>query len=103
MRLRNKENIGYVPDAVVHHPVAASRVTKEYFESWYFEMGRIIDLRNLAQQDKKILGIPRWVYRELVKQIFCFLKTSDERQKFYHKLQVIRFFGSFKQKWFASH
>ncbi len=100
LRLREKVNIAYVPDAVVYHPVTPSRVNKLYFKKWYFEMGRIIDLRLFAQQHKKILGIPRWVYRAFLKQLFLSLKSIDPKIRFYHQLQVWRYLGSFQEKWF---
>lgn len=97
---KNKVDMAYVPDAIVYHPVARSRLSKTYFRKWYFEMGRIIDLRLLDVQDKKIFGFPRWVYREFITQIFLYLKSFDPKARFYHQLQIFRLLGSFQQKWF---
>jgi GT2 family glycosyltransferase len=102
LRVREKMDIAYVPQAVVYHPVSTSRLTKKYFKGWYFEMGRMIDSRLLEKQDKKLFGIPRWVYREFISQFFSSLISHDPKKHFYHELQVTRFLGIFKQKWLSA-
>lgn len=51
------ERLRYEPLAVVYHPVPESRITKEYFLSWWFDYGRASVIEQGVRPD--VLGIPR--------------------------------------------
>jgi glycosyltransferase involved in cell wall biosynthesis len=51
------ERLRYEPSAVVYHPVAQDRITKEYFLSWWFDYGRAYIIERGDRPD--VLGIPR--------------------------------------------
>jgi glycosyltransferase involved in cell wall biosynthesis len=60
------ERLRYEPLAVVYHPVAESRLTKQYFLSWWFDYGRAYIIEQGDRPD--VLGIPR-DYLSLVKRM----------------------------------
>ena len=99
-RINKEEDIVYYPELIVYHPVAPSRLTRKYFRTWYFEMGRLMDLRLLRVQGNKIFGIPRWVYRELVQQTFRSFMSMNSRDRLYYQLQMSRYWGALKEQWF---
>ena len=63
----------YLPDLVIHHHVLAERCTKDYFRSWVFwhgvSMGVLARRGNTydpAFRGPRLLGIPRWRFRQAV-------------------------------------
>ncbi len=51
------EKLRYEPSAVVYHPIPQSRITKEYFFSWWYDYGRAT-IREIGERPDAY-GIPR--------------------------------------------
>lgn len=64
--MRAGERLRYEPLAVVYHPVAQERLTKEYFLSWWFSYGRATIVERGDQAD--VLGVP-WDLLSLVRRV----------------------------------
>jgi hypothetical protein len=88
------EKLIYVPEAVVHHPVPEERTKKRYFESWYFDYGRMI-VRTSGRSSAKnsYLGVPRYLLRKLVTCLWQWNKSFQRRRRFYYRLQVWQILG----------
>lgn len=100
LRLHGNQDIPYVADVLVHHPVPKSRICKKYFKEWFYDMGRIIDSKIFKDDLHQILGIPRWVYKEIL--IHWKVKNNPaypSNDRFFHELQLERFAGLIKNNW----
>jgi glycosyltransferase involved in cell wall biosynthesis len=88
------EKFFYIPDAVVHHTVEKERLTKKYFQSWYFGEGRHW-MRELGPPRNAVcyFGVPRYLFRSLVETFIRWVFAFDPRRRFYHKLAVCRTAG----------
>jgi GT2 family glycosyltransferase len=74
------EQLWYEPSAVVHHPVAESRIDKKYFLAWWRHKGRA-DVRQFESQPVHLLcSLIAWTLRWLV--------AADPCVRFYRK-QVV--------------
>ncbi len=65
------EILMYVSDAVVYHPAEKNRMTKEYFQRWYFNHGRFVAKTSgdVPEDAVRYWGIPRYKIRELFRQL----------------------------------
>jgi GT2 family glycosyltransferase len=88
------EKLLYVPEAVVHHPVPEERTKKQYFESWYFDYGRML-VRTSAQSGATIryFGVPRHMLRRLMTRVWQWNTSFQRKQRFYHRLQAWQTLG----------
>lgn len=85
----------YVPDALVWHYVPASRCSVEWSLQRAFENG-IKDGSNLANQSRKIFGVPRWLYRKLATEFFMwmfFRLVCNDRESYLRKYNYKRTLG----------
>lgn len=59
----------HVPEFAIYHYIPTERMTRSYYRRWVF--GRAISLSRLAStyQDKQLLGIPRWKFREALRRL----------------------------------
>jgi glycosyltransferase involved in cell wall biosynthesis len=85
--LENHENILYIPDAVVYHPVVPERLTKKYFIKHAFKSGRAqYFIRNLQRRGhyvmldlrknrRRLLNVPIYFIRETVGILKKYLVT----------------------------
>jgi glycosyltransferase involved in cell wall biosynthesis len=88
------ERLRYEPSAVVYHPVAQGRLTKEYFLSWWFDCGRA---EIIERGDRpEVLGIP-YDYLSLLSQLMGILTvigrwvlTPSRSMRFFWKCMVWR-------------
>jgi glycosyltransferase involved in cell wall biosynthesis len=88
------EKLLYVPRAVVFHPVPEERTTKRYFESWYFDYGRmLVRTSGPPPGAKSYFGIPRYLLRKLVTSMWDWTIGFGRKRRFYHRLQVWQTFG----------
>ncbi len=102
----------YVPGMVVHHVIPQDRLNKRYFRRWFYWHGvsramlyqqRKIDM--LAPEETgldfskvpHILGVPRYMYRKLLKL------AGKSGESFDHELWVWFFLGMFRQRWKDRH
>ena len=79
----------YDPRISVHHHVPRTRLTRRYFRHWYYWHGRtmarmadsfFVDL-NLTRVPH-IAGVPRFIYRELLRQVGRWLLSLVRRDRF---------------------
>lgn len=88
------ERIRYVPEATVHHPVSRERATKAYFRRWYFEFGRTVVRRDgLPAAAPRILGIPRYLFRELCAELLKAAGRWSTHRRFVHELRARSILG----------
>jgi glucosyl-dolichyl phosphate glucuronosyltransferase len=76
----------YDPDLVVRHLVPAERLTRRYFRRWFFWSGKTqaLMLDNIffkldMQRVPRVLGVPRFIYRQAVRQLFRWLGRVGRR------------------------
>jgi glucosyl-dolichyl phosphate glucuronosyltransferase len=92
--LRAGEKIVYSPSAIVYHPVAPHRPTKPFFKIWYYNDGRSSVRANLwPESETYYFGIPRWMYRGIVRSFVSWIFSIDSTRRFQHKLSTYRALG----------
>lgn len=95
--LSANEKIVYYPDALVSHIIIPERTNKKYFRKWYFEQGRINFHRYIGKDNPvMILGIPRYLFRQLASYINSFLFnlfTFRLKARFYYELKYLLILG----------
>jgi glycosyltransferase involved in cell wall biosynthesis len=96
------ERIIYVPRAVVLHPVPEERTRKRYFESWYFDYGRML-VRTSGSSAATIsfFGVPRYMLRALVTSLWHWNTSFERKRRFYHRLQVWQTLGEITESRYA--
>lgn len=94
--------IWYYPTLKIFHSIENKRITKEYFRKWYSRSGISIAIieSNFKLPNKTFFRIPLWTYKKLIKDCVLYLKNIfNDRNKFYHELQIYRFFSYSYYKW----
>jgi glycosyltransferase involved in cell wall biosynthesis len=94
------ENLIFTRAAEVLHPVTRSRLTRSYFERWYFQRGRLepfLAEYELSPDIPRIAGIPRYLLRELPTWVARWLTTFDPRGRFYYKLRTCMAAGAIRE------
>jgi GT2 family glycosyltransferase len=87
--LRSGENLMYIPDAIIYHPVEVIRTRKAYFQRWYFDFGRgVIREWGVPETAVRYFGVPRYLLRSLAEEVLHWLFTFNPQRRFYYKLQV---------------
>jgi len=87
---RAEERLFYVPDAVVYHPVTEDRLTKSYFQAWWFDKARS-EIREAGMpKDAGMIfqGIPVAMFRRWLRWVLQWLVTLDPRDRFECKLRA---------------
>jgi cellulose synthase/poly-beta-1,6-N-acetylglucosamine synthase-like glycosyltransferase len=99
----------YDPAVVVRHFVPASRLTRRYFRRWFYWHGRTmarmagsiyIDL-DLARVPY-VGGVPRFLYRELLAQVFRWLRRlghHDGLSVLIEEVTLLEYLGFFAESW----
>jgi glycosyltransferase involved in cell wall biosynthesis len=80
----------YEPAAVVHHPVAKSRLQKKYFLTWWFDKARA-DVRAGILPDRSkfsIKGIPLYLFRRLIVRAVLWIVAFGQSRRFSNKIKV---------------
>ena len=102
----------YVPAMVLDHVVPASRLTRNYFRRWWYWKGvshaRVhqmhgrtelnVDLRNVP----RVLGIPRFVYGNVVRNIKGWLRgwvRRDPAKRAQHWMSLAYYAGYCREIW----
>ena len=87
------EKLWYEPSAVVFHAIPENRLSKEYFLKFWYDHGRALARERKPRPD--ILGIPRQYLMIsktggvlLLRRLFQWFLTFDEKRKFYQKGMV---------------
>lgn len=99
----------YDPEIIVRHFVPASRLTRNYFRRWFYWHGRTmarmagaiyLDL-DLARVPY-VGGVPRFVYREFLSQVFRWLRRAgrhDALALLIEEVMLFEYFGFFVESW----
>jgi len=65
--VRAGEEVVYLPEVVVFHPVFPERVTKRYMRRWHFHYGRTeVRMHGIPNGSVRWWGVPRHMFRELL-------------------------------------
>jgi len=84
------EHLWYEPSAIVHHPVPAHRLRRQYFLRWWFDKGRS-DVREFGvPKDTKwfFAGIPLFMFRRLTAWTLRWMLAAQVSRRFSCKLKV---------------
>ena len=94
------ERLVFTRAAELFHPVTRSRLTRSYFEQWYFQRGRLepfLAAYELSPTIPRIAGIPRYLFRELPVWTARWLTTREPKGRFYYKLRVCMVAGAIRE------
>jgi glucosyl-dolichyl phosphate glucuronosyltransferase len=92
--ITNDELVMYAPDAVVYHPVEKKRMTRKYFRTWYFNLGRYFAKADkVPEQSILYFGVPRFLVRMLLQCFFLWIGTRDELIRSRHEMNFYMIFG----------
>lgn len=101
--LRGGERVVYEPKAIVFHPVQKRRMTKNYFQSWYFSYGRcLVRVADLPVNAGRFAGIPRFLFRDLLERFLKCTLSVNSRGRFYHKLHCYQIAGQIIEEYLSS-
>lgn len=105
--LDNCENIIYIPDTIVYHPVIPERLTKKYFRKHFFKSGRaqyfILNFKrkgqyvilNLSKNRRRLLNVPLYFIGEIFvilrKYIVTVCSKNTQASQFYENMLVYNF------------
>jgi glycosyltransferase involved in cell wall biosynthesis len=102
--IRGGEKIVYCPTAIVYHPVDPNRTTKKYFLSWYYYNGvSLTRTAGLPRDGVFWLGIPRWLFRELLTSLAKWTLSLPGKRRFQRKLRAYRSVGNIVESYRLSH
>jgi len=99
----------YDPQISVRHYVPPSRLTRRYFRQWFYWHGKTNALMmsdlfpelDLARVPR-ILGVPRFVYRQAASQLWKYLKRvgrEDAMALLFEELWTLRYAGMMSECW----
>jgi glycosyltransferase involved in cell wall biosynthesis len=94
------EKLVFTRAAELFHPVTRSRLTRTYFEQWYFQRGRLepfLAEYELSPTIPRIAGIPRYLFRELPVWTARWLTTWEPKGRFYYKLRACMAAGAIRE------
>ncbi len=98
------ERLGYIPSAIVYHPISEERLNKKYILAWSFDFGRAVTL--LKGKRVAVLGIPRHfvsifnlVLRLLPLRIMYWLLAVNPQRRFFCKCRVWQTIGEIAEVW----
>lgn len=87
------EPFAYVPNASVRHPLKRSQISKGYFRNRLAGVGRVLAriMRNDGIQAKRVFGIKRYLFRELLiawlRYGATWFQTSTQK-RFYYRCNI---------------
>ena len=91
--IRAGEDVVYMPEAVVYHPVGLERMRKSYFQSWFFQFGRYEVRVGPPCHAVRCFGVPRYLVREMAESFLRWLLAVRPTKRFYEKVQLYRYAG----------
>lgn len=95
--VRHGEQLWYVANPVVGHPVDPGRLQKSYFVEWSVARGRTeaLELSETLPSDVPMLfGIPRFMWRSLVTTHLRWWMALGPRRRFFHRLRATEIRGA---------
>jgi len=101
---RAGEEIVYLPEAVVVHPVDVARLSKAYFRSWAHDKGRSMfrmeALLDPATRSQPAPGIPPYLFRMALSQAAGWITAvGDPVRRFHHECQLWGLWGQMREAW----
>jgi GT2 family glycosyltransferase len=88
------EQIVYVPDAIVFHPVEPHRTEPRYLQRWYFDSGRAqVRTGGIVPGSNRYFGIPRYFWRMGAEAFGSWICAVDARRRFTSKLRFYEVLG----------
>lgn len=99
------EKLRYEPLAVVHHSVSQSRLTRQYFLTWWFDKARA-DVREFSLNNAnclRLLGIPLVSFRRLVVWTVRWMVSLNPARRFSAKLKVWSLLGGMQECYRLAH
>lgn len=97
--LQGGERLWYEPGAVVHHAIARSRVTRNYFLKWWYDKARA-DVReqgNVPGTRWCVAGVPLHMIRRLIAWTFRWLLAFRTERRFSAKMKLWSVIGAIKE------
>ena len=95
------EKVLYYPLAAVSHYVPAERSSKSYIRKWYFKSGASFTRMQQGYYDKqgyvKFFGIPRWIFKKLIKPAFWLVFAINPEKRFFYQLRFFRLLGTISE------
>ena len=97
--LEGGERLWYEPAAVVHHAIAPSRITRQYFLKWWFDKARAeIREQGIPPETRWYVGgIPLIMVRRLIAWTFRWLVAFRSGLRFSAKLKLWGVVGAIKE------
>ena len=96
--LNNKEEIFYIPNAIVYHKVPADKFRKNYSRKWYFKRGRSSAITEvLPASTVRYLNIPRFIFRTFLQNIFEYIISIillNRKRRILYEIRTIRVLGA---------
>ncbi len=93
--LKKGVRIGYNPNLIVYTRAPSAILNKRYFRHWYFNLG--VMAATLSKQNTPVLlGIPRWVWRQLIMQVTvasAYRIRGQPDEGFEHEVLAIKLLG----------
>lgn len=102
--LEHHENMLYIPDAIVHHPVGQERLTKKYFRKHAFKSGRAqyfignlerkgrYVMLNLQKNRRRLLNVPLYFLHTIIDILRKYLVTvcgrNPQATQYYENMLV---------------
>jgi glycosyltransferase involved in cell wall biosynthesis len=94
------EQVMYAADAVVYHPVQPERMTKAYFQAWYFEFGRAaVKVEGIPEGTVCYWGIPRYLFRTCLSNALRWWLSAATARRFYYKVHAYMNVGTIVEAW----
>jgi glycosyltransferase involved in cell wall biosynthesis len=83
------EQLRYVADAVVYHPVSPERAQEEYFLRWWFDKARA-DVRRYGTEPGRIclFGVPVVYFRRLASWAARWMVATDSATRLQRKINI---------------
>ena len=94
-------NVSYEPGLLVYAPVDEQCLTRRYFRRWAFKAGIARD-NDASAQAASLLGVPRWVYRQLLLDLLSLVlrpRGSTPADDFSRELRAWRGLGRIASTW----
>ncbi len=97
----------YIPSAVVYHPVPEERLTKRYFRSYWFSLGRAMARQGEKENQGSFWNITR-AYVAQFRLRLHWMNTEDPRWyrksqgRFYFEVHALQALGQIFERWSQS-
>ena len=98
--IKQSECIKYCSNLIVWHPVERHRLTEKFFLQWHYWYGYSTSIFKEEDSSKKILKVRRYLFRQVVVNLFFWLFTilflGNKTKKLYYKINLNYALGAIK-------